>query len=626
MAYVNMAHMPNPNPEHVLTFQSLNGGINLSELEYRLKMNESPEMKNMIWRDGVICGRDGQEWITSAENLGETYTMYERLYFEHLFAHIGNKLFYVNPKQDEAEFVSLYTGVPRTRGTFFQYYNKLYYKTAGAYICIEHSEEQVNGTVVHHFSASAVDGYVPVTVINASPSTGSGDLYQPENRIQAKKTIWYNAEEGVRVYQLPVKPVDSVASVTVDGAAKTEGTDYTVDLANGTVTFNTAPPVTNPPTNNTVVITYSKANPDAMSSIMDCPYAATYGGAGDLCVVFGGCPAQPNAFFWSGNNIAMDATYFPFVQYQFAGGADDSITGFGKQQSYLVVFKERSVGRAKMSTTDVDGRLTIDMPYTAINDKIGCDLPWTIQLIDNNLVWCNTEQGVHILKDSSYAYENNIECISTKIRGFNNRLSLIWDVRNGAVISSLDDSRHYWVCSGDHAWLWDYENSDYKNPSWYFFTNIKASAFASELDDIWHLNPAGRLTYFARSYWDYDGPIVKSYRFPAQNFGGYDRLKNINSVIIAIRPDTPSTAKVTYITDYETRVDLTDLRHLVWRLVPRNLTYRCLAGTGFGAPFRRRPMCRRVKHFAMRLENSVVGEDLSIISAQIFYNYQGRLR
>jgi hypothetical protein len=340
----------------------------------------------------------------------------------------------------------------------------------------------------------------------------------------------------------------------------------------------------------------------------------------------GGCQAQPNAFFWNGNNIAMDASYFPISQYQLAGDTDDPVMGFGKQQSFLVVFKKHSVGRAKMSTTEVDGRVVIDMPYVSINDRIGCDLPWSIQLIDNNLVWCNTDQGVHVLKDSSYAYENNIECFSKKINSGLLGLSLLNDIRAGGVVCSVDDSKRYWVCANGHAWVWDYENTTYSKPSWYFFTKINSVAFATELDDLWHLDGAGRLTVFTRSFSDYGGPIDKSYRFTVQNFGGYDRLKNVNSVILVLRPDANSDVSIRYITDYETRKDLVNLSHALWRLVPRDLSRRVLASTSFGVVFRRRPMCRRVRHFTMQLDNAVAGQDLNIVSAQIFYNYQGRLR
>ena len=619
MAYVNLSHMPDAKTEYTVNFSSLGGGLNIRDLDYRLKNDESPEMMNLMWRNGVLNGRDGQVWVSDTE-IGTAHTMYERLFHGNLFAHIDDKLYQMNPFEDIA-WTEVLSGVPEIRGTFFQYDSRLYYKTKGAYVQIDY--DSIAGT----FSAANVDGYVPVIVINASPSNGSGTLYQPENRIQSKKLVKYNAEENVTLYRLPVSPVDAVTSVVVDGEKLTEGTDYTVDLVSGAVTFTTAPPVTNPKTNNTVWITYAKANTDAYNSIMDCRYAATYGGTGALCVVFGGCEAQPNAYFWNVNNIAMDASYFPFSQYQLAGSSDDMITGFGKQQSYLVIFKHSSVGRTIMKTETVDGRLTVDLPYVPINDKIGCDLPWTIQLIDNNLVWCNTEQGVHTLKDSSSAYENNIECISSKVNGSKEKLALLNDVRSGGVVASADDTRRYWLCVNGHVWLWDYENTEYRNPSWYYFTNIRGVAFASELDDLWHIDAGGRVTHFERTaFADYGEGIHKRYRFATQFFGGYDRLKNVNSVIITLRSDTNSETELMYITDYEKRKDLTNLSTRVWRLVPRNLAQRSLSAIGFGAAFRRRPLCRRVRHFTMRLDNNGVGEDLAIVSAQVFYNYQGRLR
>ena len=611
--------MPDAKTEYTVNFSSLGGGLNIRDLDYRLKNDESPEMMNLMWRNGVLNGRDGQVWVSDTE-IGTAHTMYERLFHGNLFAHIDDKLYQMNPFEDIA-WTEVLSGVPEIRGTFFQYDSRLYYKTKGAYVQIDY--DSIAGT----FSAANVDGYVPVIVINASPSNGSGTLYQPENRIQSKKLVKYNAEENVTLYRLPVSPVDAVTSVVVDGEKLTEGTDYTVDLVSGAVTFTTAPPVTNPKTNNTVWITYAKANTDAYNSIMDCRYAATYGGTGALCVVFGGCEAQPNAYFWNGNNIAMDASYFPFSQYQLAGSSDDMITGFGKQQSYLVIFKHSSVGRTIMKTETVDGRLTVDLPYVPINDKIGCDLPWTIQLIDNNLVWCNTEQGVHTLKDSSSAYENNIECISSKVNGSKEKLALLNDVRSGGVVASADDTRRYWLCVNGHVWLWDYENTEYRNPSWYYFTNIRGVAFASELDDLWHIDAGGRVTHFERTaFADYGEGIHKRYRFATQFFGGYDRLKNVNSVIITLRSDTNSETELMYITDYEKQKDLTNLSTRVWRLVPRNLAQRSLSAIGFGAAFRRRPLCRRVRHFTMRLDNNGVGEDLAIVSAQVFYNYQGRLR
>ena len=413
--------------------------------------------------------------------------------------------------------------------------------------------------------------------------------------------------------------------------------DYWLDAEAGKITFFVAPKVTYPETNNTVHVTYSKENELAYNNIMDCRYVEVYGGTGALCIVLAGCSTQPNAYFWNGQtSISMDASYFPMTQYQLAGDGVDPITGFGKQQGYLIIFKNRSIGRTSLTTATVEGRTTIDLPYVAINAKIGCDLPYTIQLIENNLVWCNTDRGVHFLANTSAAYENNVADLSDKINesGASWNAGLLYDVRkvDSDLVVSHDDEKHYWLVVDGHVWMWDYYISNYKNPSWFFFDNVNGLGFVQELSDVWHFDIKGRLTHFERVYFDYDpsstgkGAIDKILRFATQYFGTYDNYKTVNSVVINTRSDTDSILDLTYMTDYEVRKDLTPLVSIAWRLVPRNLERRNLEGSGFAKVFRRKAHCRRIQYFTMKLENKTPGMDMSIVSAQIFYVYQGRQR
>lgn len=776
--YLEMSDLPSPKQDNIIYFDTLAGGLNIFELDYRLNKNESPEMQNLRWRDGVLASRDGQVWAyyTTTETgarvpieLGKGLCTYETLWHGKIFAHIGDKIYCFDPEENTAEAVI--SGVPEIRGTFFLFNDKLYYKTRGAYIVI--TAEYDSEFHIYEFSGAEVSPFTPVTYINASPVNGSGDQYQPENRLSSDKTIWYNAADSVtgvsnnaelvievyhdtfrgrlyadgvytftyngesweyngesinmfdygisvagtpvendtvtvtvvteNKYHLPIKGKEivkilvdgveqSIESISisasegltaeVDTAGWREGglgtgtftfvyddtlevptwkyddelvllSNYGITITSGTpqsedeitvtyvegdcvytrseglVTFRVAPPVTIPPTNNTVQITYRAENEIAYNNIMDCRFAHVYGGSNALCVVVAGSLTQPNAYFWSGQtNIDMDPTYFPMEQYQLAGDTVDPITGFGRQQSYLVIFKEGSVGRTTLNTETINDRVYISLPYVNINAKIGCDLPWSIQLIDNNLVWCNTEQGVHLLKDSSSAYENNIICISQKVNGSSQIAGILLATRavDADTVCSSDDERRYWINANGKVWVWDYDISEYKNPSWFYYTNIDSRGYVFDHDKHWHIDEEGRLTKFSNIYSDYDGPIDKIYRFAVQNFGTYQVLKNVNKVRIQTRGDTDEDATLEYITDYEQRFDLTNLQSFSWHLLPRNLTYRDLSGTGFAYNFTRKPMCRRVRHFTMRLRNNNAGQDLAIVSAQMHYNYQGEER
>ncbi len=612
MAQVKLSQMPTPAKEYVVNFPRLDGGLNTWEMEYRLNVNESPEMKNLWWQNGALCCRDGQVYA-SDKLLGTAYSCYEDTFNGTVYFHIGDQIYAADASDPlHLSLIGNGGGIPENRGAWFRYGEKLYYKNKGAYVSVSKTETGV--------SAKPVEAYTPVILINTEPTTAAGDEYQGENRLSAQKTVWYSTVQGVKDYKLPVQNLASVDKVVVDDKELTSG--FSVDLVKGTVTFDTEPTHHEPVRVNTVKITFTKENPDAFNSIMDCNISAVYGGDQNVCVVLGGCTAQPNAYFWCGNHAVMDPGYFPFEQYNLAGDAGDAITGFGKQQNMLVIFKERSIGRATLGTQEMaNGRVLLTMNYTAINSAIGCDLPWTIQLIENNLVFANTQNGVCIVRDSSAAYENNITPISRKVD--NNLHPLL---RRAATVCSYDDGERYWVVADGEVYCWDYALSNYSDPAWLYFTNINAVAFLKIGDTVLHLDTGGRVTAMQRIFEDYGEPIHKVYRFAAQYMGSYDRLKDITGLIFVVQGDTDTVMQVTYETDHERREDLTPVNCSSWRLAPRRLTFRQLKPQRFAAVARRKPGCKHVRHFTMRLENNERGMDMAVISAQVFYKYRGRDR
>ena len=697
--------VPDKHSTRVVDFPRLDGGLNIKDLDYRLDNNQSPEMKNLWWQDGILQSRDGQRVIcgSPADN-AVCYGGSPELFHDCWVCHIGDKLYYapiyddMGP-DDRVDFMEIAEGVPRNRGTFFLYDEHLYYKNAGAFLKISESEE----TGYLEVSDVADEAYVPIIVMNAAPSTGSGDLYQPENRLSPKKIVQYNAAQtsgnaaavgdgstktfeigktssadqlasvdqvyfgamlisetlytvnvstgkvtfktappadtqltfvyklGATKYQLPVKEIDSVDKVVVDGEELTLTTDYTVNKTKGTITFVKAPPVTDPPTNNTVEITYSKENPEALNAILDCPYASLFSGGNAVCIVLGGGGEQPNAFFWNGNDsVGMNIAYWPMSFYNLAGDAHDGITGFSPQYGSLLILKEKSVGKADFEVVEVEERDSISLTYTPINSHIGCDLPWSIQLIENNTVFANRADGVFIVRDSSSARENNIVCISGNVNGSDTRPGLRNRARSGIAdrqVSSFDDGFRYWLCLNGDVYLWDYSISSYTKPSWFYFTNIRAYAFVRLLQTNFYLRATGEIVQFVRNFVDFDeNAIEKIYRFPTQFFDTYDRLKDVMRCIVTTRSDTDSETTLQYETDYEEREDATPLTNYTYRLAPRNLARRNLSTPKFAISHVRRPGCRHVRHFQMMLSNNVLGQDLSIVSAQIYFRYTGRDR
>ena len=639
---VSLSHLPDAKHIYTVQFPRLDGGLNLYELPYRLNVNESPDMRNLHWRNGALGCRDGQKWLIEPAQEGEVgYAAFRDFFWGYIFVHVDDELRCYDPKAVTPSYAVLKTGVPIYRGTFFRYGDYLMYKNKGGYFRIAYNSAGQTPAAMFPVTSVTDNAYVPVTYINADPATAAGAIYQPENRLSKAKTIWYSVESSTAQFNLPYgedgNTTDAVTLVVVDGVTQTVNTDYTVTidsvnkLAYVTFLAGHEPAVPSPFIPNTVKITYTSTGTDAYNSVMDCPYAIVYGGDQNLCVVVGGCPSQPNAYFWSGNDdLSMNPFYFPMEHYNFAGDTESEVMGFGKQQGFLVLLSKRGVGRAKFGTTTTSSdRLQIEMPYTAINSRIGCDCPWSIQLVDNNIVFYNREHGVCLIEDSSAAYENNIVEIGKKIKGNEARYGLQHDVDTvGALgVYSTVFNDQYWICANGSAYVWDFRLSEYRNPTWFHYTNIDAVAFTVHVEELYHLSSDGGATAFIRELFsDYGAAIYKTYLFATQMMGSYDRLKNVVSVLFAVRSDTDTIADIEYLTDYESRHDLTPLMIYQWSLVPRNLSFRFLGTSNFASIFRRAPMCRHVKHFAMRLSNNAIGADLSVVSAEIQFNYQGRQR
>lgn len=700
MSYVKLSSMPKARKVYSYRFPTLNGGLNLSDAEINLRDNESPDMWNLWYEDGVLQARPGQSWA-SAAGIGTGYAVSPETFFEHTFFHIGASLYRADCRDQSGGVMALselVSGVPENRGTFTRFGDYLFYKNRGGFYRISYENNAFSAV-----SMTETDAFIPTIVINANPETGSGDLYQPENRLSPKKRVTYNAAttpatvtktadgtsrifalgvtasgnlRGVQSvyvgeaftesalydfdaqtgtvifnaapkrnavitftlnmgqceYHLPVESVDAVTEVRVDGLTYNAGTDYSVDLAAGIVTFAVAPPVYNPPRNNTVEITYSKANSDALNAVMNCPYLTAYGSGVQMCLVAGGCPAQPNAVFWTGSTqYGLDPSYWPVSHYNLVGDTVDSVTGFGKQYDQLIVFKGRGIGKLDMSFESVNGRDVISLTYATVNPRIGCDLPYSIQTVENNLVFATTgggtEGGAYRIQSASAAYENNIVKLSRKVDGSNERPGLLYDLRvaGSGPVFSHDDGKRYWLAVNGHVWLWDYSVSAADNPVWFRFSGFDAPNFFSAHGVTYHLSASGRVTRLGGYFSDYGGAIRKVYAFPTRNFGGYDLLKDVRTVLFSTRKDTPHNTAITYRNDYEARQDRVNLVTEGYdRLSERDLTERDLSVPLTVAAFRREPMCRHVRHFSMTLENNEAGKDLSILSAEMQYRFSGR--
>ena len=467
----------------------------------------------------------------------------------------------------------------------------------------------VNNTLLRP-ALYSVDTRTGTVVFNAAPDEDA--------------VLTFTLELGDNVYCLPETGLSAITEVKADGLTMEAGRDYAVDLGGGSVTFTQAPA-------ESVAITYRKADNAAFQTLMNCPYAAACGNY----LVMGGASgnastsgaASGESVHYSGlTESGPDVSYWPMDANVFVG---EPVTGFGTQYDQTIVFQPDKIGKLTPSVKTVSGYERLTLSYSVLNDKYGCNLPRSIRLIGNNLLFANTSGGVYQIRSASAARENNVRCLSGKVNGSDTRPGLLYDMRiagNGPVCS-FDDSQRYWLAVNGHVWLWDYAASDADNPVWYYFTGLSPQAFALRGGVAYLIDGDAQIVRLGETYSDFGQPIRKAYQFPVRNFGGYDLLKDVRSVILSLRADTPSDVAVIYETDYETRTDLVNLTVAGYdRLTERNLETRDLSVPRHAAVFRRKPKCKHVRHFSLRLENNTAGQNLAPYSAEIGIRYEGRQR
>ena len=477
----------------------------------------------------------------------------------------------------------------------------------------------VNNTLLRP-ALYSVDTRTGTVVFNAAPDEDA--------------VLTFTLELGDNVYCLPETGLSAITEVKADGLTMEAGRDYAVDLGGGVVTFAQAPA-------ESVAITYRKADNTAFQTLMNCPYAAacgnyllmggatgnaSTGGAASGNASTGGNASGESVHYSGLTESGPDISYWPMDANVFVG---EPVTGFGTQYDQTIVFQPDKIGKLTPSVKTVNGYDRLTLSYSVLNDKYGCNLPRSIRLIGNNLLFANTSGGVYQIRSASAARENNVRCLSGKVNGSDTRPGLLYDMRiagNGPVCS-FDDSQRYWLAVNGHVWLWDYAASDADNPVWYYFTGLSPQAFALRGGVAYLIDGDAQIVRLGETYNDFGQPIRKVYQFPVRNFGGYDLLKDVRSVILSLRADTPSDVSVIYETDYETRTDLVSLTVAGYdRLTERNLETRDLSVPRHAAVFRRKPKCKHVRHFSLRLENNTAGQNLAPYSAEIGIRYEGRLR
>lgn len=192
-----------------------------------------------------------------------------------------------------------------------------------------------------------------------------------------------------------------------------------------------------------------------------------YGGTRTFLTGFSG--ENKNLLVWSDLN---NPTYFSENAYNHVGSANQQITALAKQDDMLVIFKEKELfyanyiqGEGYTAEDVLTGRVvdvtTLDarFPVVQINDKIGCDIPNSIQLCGDRLVWACTDNNVYMLRSANQYSTANIGIVSSLVK---NKLVL----SNAERVTSTTFEGFYVLKSAGKMFLLNYD--------YYYFNSLPA--------------------------------------------------------------------------------------------------------------------------------------------------------
>lgn len=590
------------------TDNSISGGLCL-ENDTTIDIKQSPEMLNMLIDNGVLSKRKGQMYyFTSDVSTSKVNAIYCDFLGENIL-HIGTSLYKFTGNNTPT---LLGTGLQNIRSSIFVYNNILYIMDGVSY-------KQYDGTTF-----TDVVPYCPIVNMNRKPDGSSSVVNESWNMLGNGFRNTFNADGSTKIYKLSLTSLDSSTApiVKVGGVLKTITTDYTVDYVAGTITFTTAPATGD----NNVEITAYKVFANLKENIKGCRFACEFSNR----VFISGNPNLKNTYYAGGLNEDIKANYFPQKYTYIVGGKNKAITGLKVHQNKLIVFKEDMICTIE-SSLGLDN--TASFPISFLDTDKGCDIPYSIQLIDNNIVFANSVNGVYMITSTSIPGEKSILPISINVNGSEKRIGLLQEQYIKEAIS-VDHNYKYYLClPNGRCYVLDYKygistKSQEKN-SWFLFDNIKANCFTimgAEL--IYGSSEKGNLVRFISAKRDFNLPINAYWKSKLFDFGYPDWLKYITNCwitfdVIGLKSDV----KISYLNEKgfkETDNVILGKKTYGWdRFSWDNFSW---VVSIFDSTNRKKVRAKKISYFQIELENNVLDEDLSVKNIVVQYRLMRKVR
>lgn len=325
-------------------------------------------------------------------------------------------------------------------------------------------------------------------------------------------------------------------------------------------------------------------------------------------VVVGGT-SHPSRIYWSDLNTVSSWTATSFIDIAKNNG--QAITGIKVLSDRLVVFKERSIYNVFFTGN-------ADIPFTLpgggkSNSPVGCVAPFTIQEVENGLVFLSFDGFYYYDGNNSFKLSDKI---TTTLLGYNT-------TRFSQAVSTVQKYKNRYMCSlvgsgttNSRVVVWDYFNNAFS-----IYTGIAAASLAtfyvSGVDERPYFGDYAGFVYRMDSGID-DYPLnvataVNAYYYTNWiNFDDLNDQKGVPHIVVYYQTNN-ATLTFAYSYDFES----TDTYTQTFSIATGTSIYgTAVYGTGTyagaGGAQQRRDLDGRGRVLRFKFANSTLGEAFQI--------------
>ena len=512
-----MAYMITDGRPSITTIKSFLG-LNMNETgETQLKLGEASRMKNFrITKDNKLQKMYGYIELYNP-NARVRAIWAGNLNGTNMVVYVANGKVYKGGATP-TELGSL----TDSETTIFEFNKKLYFINGSDY-------KYYDGT-----NFAAVTGYVPLIKISCTPA-GVGDDYEPINMLSAYRKVSFSGDGTSTVYTLPETGISS-ATATVGGTSAS----VTVQSANGTVTFSTAPAQG---TDN-VVVTYQKSSVTTQTNVTKNHYAQTFGLASDTRVfLYGNADAKNRIYYSDLGNGTPDVTYFPANNFIDVGSSNDAVTDIQRQYDRLIVSKENETYYMTYEPiTDTTGDTIITFPTYPLNKAHGMVAKGQGQLLDNYVTSID-DSGIIQWLNTQSKDERNATVISTKV----NEWLQSRDLTKAVTLDNQED-KEYWLAIDNEVMVYNYENGAYFGLT--LPDNVRAFYVK---DNTIYMGTDKKVMQWSKTTTTYNNATIEAeWQGGFYDFEREYQRKTMRILWIALKPAVRTSLKINYITDRNT--------------------------------------------------------------------------